>query len=85
MKTIWILKSEYSKMRLTFLYKIRDCICSRTEIVAVDIHTSLNDLKTLFVESGLSKIIVFDGNIDNIVGYIHSSEMFKQSDDWLKT
>ena len=65
--------------------KIRDCVVPRTEIVAVDIHTSLNDLKTLFVESGLSKIIVFDGNIDNIVGYIHSSEMFKQSDDWLKS
>lgn len=62
--------------------KIRDCIVPRTEIVAVDKDTSLEDLKNLFVESGISKIIVYDGNIDNIVGYIHSSEMFRNPKDW---
>ena len=35
-----------------------------------------------FVESGISKIIVYDGNIDNVVGYIHSSEMFRNPVDW---
>ena len=62
--------------------KIRDCIVPRTEIVAVDLRTSLEELKSIFVESGISKIIVFDGNIDNVVGYIHSSEMFRNPDDW---
>lgn len=64
--------------------KIRDCIVPRTEVVAVDLMTSLEDLKNLFVESGLSKIIVYDGNIDNVVGYIHSSEMFHGLTDWHK-
>ena len=62
--------------------KIRDCIVPRTEVVAVDSTTSLEDLKCLFVESGISKIIVYDGNIDNVVGYIHSSEMFRNPVDW---
>lgn len=62
--------------------KIRDCIVPRTEVVAVDIHASLEDLKNLFVESGISKIIVYDGNIDNVAGYIHSSEMFRNPEDW---
>ncbi|MGN0047621.1 MAG: hemolysin family protein [Bacteroides sp.] len=62
--------------------KIRDCIVPRTEIVAVEKNTSLDDLKNLFVESGISKIMVYDGNIDNVVGYIHSSEMFRNPKDW---
>ena len=62
--------------------KIRDCIVPRTEVVAVDLTTSLEDLKNLFVESGISKIIVYEGNIDNVVGYIHSSEMFLNPVDW---
>ena len=62
--------------------KIRDCIVPRTEVVAVDLTTSLEELKSLFVESGISKIIVYDGNIDNVVGYIHSSEMFRNPADW---
>lgn len=64
--------------------KVRDCIVPRTEIVAVDIHESLEALKALFIESGCSKIIVYEEDIDNIVGFIHSSEMFrlKGSDSW---
>ena len=62
--------------------KIRDCIVPRTEVVAVDLITTLEELKCLFVESGISKIIVYDGNIDNVVGYIHSSEMFRNPVDW---
>ena len=62
--------------------KIRDCIVPRTEVVAVDLTTTLEELKCLFVESGISKIIVYDGNIDNVVGYIHSSEMFRNPADW---
>jgi len=62
--------------------KIRDCIVPRTEVVAVDLTTSLDELKNRFIESGISKIIVYDGNIDNVVGYIHSSEMFRAPKDW---
>ncbi|MCR4921202.1 MAG: hemolysin family protein [Bacteroidaceae bacterium] len=64
--------------------KVRDCIVPRTEIDAVDRQTELNILRSHFIESGHSKVIVFEGDIDNIVGYIHSSEMFRLSahDDW---
>lgn len=62
--------------------KIRDCIVPRTEVVAVDVTATLEELKVLFVESGISKIIVYEGNIDNVVGYIHSSEMFRNPVDW---
>jgi len=62
--------------------KIRDCIVPRTEIEAVDITVSLDELKSHFIESGNSKLIVYKDNIDNIVGYIHSSEMFRHANDW---
>lgn len=62
--------------------KIRDCIVPRTEVVAVDLTVSVEELKSRFVESGISKMIVYEGNIDNIIGYIHSSEMFRNLKDW---
>lgn len=62
--------------------KIRDCIVPRTEVVAVELTASLDELKSRFIESGISKVIVYDGNIDNVVGYIHSSEMFRNPQDW---
>lgn len=62
--------------------RIRDCIVPRTEVVAVDLTASLDELKSRFIESGISKVIVYDGNIDNVVGYIHSSEMFRNPKDW---
>lgn len=62
--------------------KIRDCIVPRTEVVAVEKETPLEELRNRFVESGISKIIVYEGNIDNVVGYIHSSEMFREPKDW---
>ena len=65
--------------------KIRDCIVPRTEVVALDKTTPLNELINRFIESGISKIIVYDGNIDNITGYIHSSEMFRNPQNWVDT
>lgn len=56
--------------------KVRDCIVPRTEVLAADVSISIEELKVKFVESGFSKIIVYEGNIDNIIGYVHSSEMF---------
>lgn len=64
--------------------KVRDCMIPRTEIIAVEFGTPLEKLKEAFIENGISKIIVYKDNIDNIVGYIHSSEMFKPLTDWHK-
>jgi CBS domain containing-hemolysin-like protein len=65
--------------------KVRDCMVPRTEIVAVDKKIFLKELTTKFVETGFSKIIVYEGDIDNIVGYIHSLEIFVQPEDWTKS
>lgn len=62
--------------------RIRDCMIHRTEIEAVDKTTSAEELMRVFVETGFSKIIVYEDTIDNIIGYIHSSEMFKSSAAW---
>ena len=62
--------------------KVRDCMIPRTEINAVDMKCSQSELMQKFVESGNSKIIVYDEDIDHVVGYIHSSEMFKGPLDW---
>ena len=62
--------------------KVRDCFVPRTEIDAVEINTPLEELKSVFIESGHSKIVVFQENIDNIVGYIHSSELFRLGKKW---
>jgi CBS domain containing-hemolysin-like protein len=63
--------------------KVRDCMIPRTEINAVDVNDcSVDELRQKFVESGNSKLIVYDEDIDHIVGYIHSSEMFRQPDKW---
>ena len=63
--------------------KVRDCMIPRTEINAVDMDScNLQQLEQMFIESGNSKIIVYQGDIDHVVGYIHSSEMFRCPDDW---
>jgi len=58
--------------------KIRECMIPRTEIVAVDVSDSIAELKTAFIESKHSKIIVYKENIDEVIGYCHSLEMFKK-------
>ena len=62
--------------------KVRDCLVPRTEIEAVEINTPLEELKSVFIESGHSKIVVYKDNIDNIIGYIHSSELFRLGKKW---
>ena len=64
--------------------KLRDCYVPRTEMVAHEYGVNVNTLKQTFIETGLSKILIYKEDIDNIVGYIHSSEMFKHSKDWVK-
>ncbi|MDY6408912.1 MAG: hemolysin family protein [Prevotella sp.] len=63
--------------------KVRDCMIPRTEVNAVEDNCSIEKLKQMFIESGNSKIIVYHDDIDHIVGYIHSSEMFRNyTGDW---
>ena len=63
--------------------KVRDCMIPRTEIEAVDIDdTSVEELKNRFIESGYSKLIVYKEDIDHVIGYIHSSEMFRNTKEW---
>ena len=62
--------------------KVRDCLVPRTEIEAVEYNTPLEDLKSVFIESGHSKIVVYKENIDDIIGYIHSSELFRLGKKW---
>lgn len=62
--------------------KVRDCMIPRTEICAVETNCRLQDLKNVFIESGKSKIVVYNDDIDHIVGYIHSSELFSSSETW---
>lgn len=62
--------------------KVRDCMIPRSELSAVSIDTSFAKLNRLFVETGYSKLPVYKEDIDNLVGYIHSSEMFKKPKQW---
>ena len=55
----------------------RDCMVPRPEIICIDVDDSIDDLKNLFIETGISKILIFRENIDNIIGYVHSFELFK--------
>ncbi|MDG1333857.1 MAG: hemolysin family protein [Crocinitomicaceae bacterium] len=57
--------------------KARDCMIPRTEICSIDVEDSIETLTKRFIETGLSKIIVYRENIDNVIGYVHSFEMFK--------
>ncbi len=65
--------------------KVRDCMVPRTEIDAIEDTCSIEQLKQKFIESGHSKIVVYHEDIDHIVGYIHSSEMFRNPEDWTKS
>lgn len=57
--------------------KARDCMIPRTDIVALSIEDDIDELKKQFIETGLSKIIIYRDTIDNIIGYVHSFELFK--------
>jgi putative hemolysin len=57
--------------------KLRECLIPRKEIEGVNSNTSIADVKAKFIESHLSKLVVYNGNIDNITGYIHQLDLFK--------
>lgn len=63
--------------------QVRDCMVPRNELVAIDIDdTSREELSKLFTTSGRSKILVYSNDIDNVVGYVHVSELFDPHSDW---
>ncbi len=58
--------------------KSRDIMTPRTEIVAVDLYDSIDELKELFINTGYSKILIYENSLDDIVGYVHSFDLFKK-------
>lgn len=62
--------------------KVRDCMVPRTEINAIEKSAPLKELREKFIESGNSKLIVYNEDIDHIIGYIHSQELFRIKKDW---
>jgi putative hemolysin len=61
--------------------KVRECMIPRKEIISIEVSRPVNDLLKLFNETKLSKILVYRDNIDNIIGFVHSSEMFKNPEE----
>ena len=60
--------------------KIRECMVPRTEVTALDVQDSIEELSALFVEQGYSRILVYRENIDDIIGYVHSKDLLKEGD-----
>ncbi len=60
------------------MVKIRQCLVPRTEIEALDINSTIEEAKQIFISTQLSKLVVFDDNIDSILGYIHQIDLFKK-------
>jgi putative hemolysin len=58
--------------------RIRDCMIPRTEVTSIDVEEGIEKLKEIFVQSGHSKILIYKDSIDNVIGYCHSSALFKK-------
>jgi CBS domain containing-hemolysin-like protein len=56
--------------------KVRECMVPRTEIIAVELDQSIEELAKIFIETKLSKVLIYKGNIDRLIGYAHSLEIF---------
>ncbi|PLW98415.1 MAG: hemolysin [Marinilabiliales bacterium] len=57
--------------------KLRECMIPRTEIQALELNDTIEELKEAFISTGMSRIIIYDNHIDNVIGYCHSFDMFK--------
>ncbi len=58
--------------------KIRQCLVPRTEVEAIDATATIEEARTQFIQTKLSKLLVYEGNIDNIIGYIHQLDLFNK-------
>ena len=73
------LDNDLFEAALTLPYvKIRQCLVPRKEIEAISIHESIDTLKKRFISTNLSKLVVYEKNIDNIKGYVHQLSLFKE-------
>ncbi len=61
--------------------KIRQCLVPRTEIVALEVNDSIAEARALFIQTKLSKLLVYENSIDNIVGYIHQLDLFNRPEN----
>ncbi len=61
--------------------RAHDCMAPRPEIVHVDVQATVDELRELFIESGLSRILVTDGDLDKVLGYVHIQQLFTQPAD----
>ena len=57
--------------------KVRDCMVPRPDISALEDNSTVEELRQKFIETGFSKLLIYEGNIDNIIGYVSSKELFK--------
>jgi len=58
--------------------KVRDCMIPRTDVIALGVDASLEDLSERFIETGLSRILIYSDTIDNVIGYVNSKDLFKK-------
>ena len=73
------LNTDLFEAALTLPYvKLRQCLVPRKEIEAISVHDTVEKLKQRFIETKLSKLVVFEKNTDNIIGYVHQISLFKQ-------
>ncbi|MBC7588381.1 MAG: HlyC/CorC family transporter [Chitinophagaceae bacterium] len=63
------------------MVKIRQCLVPRTEIESIEIHATVEEAKNQFISTKLTRLVVYDDNIDNIIGYIHQLDLFKKPSD----
>lgn len=61
--------------------RVRECLIPRKEVVAVDINLTLGQLKEKFIETKLSKLVVYENNVDNVQGYVHQLDLFKNPEN----
>ena len=57
--------------------KVRECMVPRTDIIAMDVLSTIGDVKEKFIKTKLSKLLIYKGTIDRVIGYVHSSDLFK--------
>jgi len=60
--------------------KVRDCMIPRTDVIALEVDASLDDLTQRFIETGLSRIFIYSDTIDNVIGYVNSKDLYRKPD-----